>query len=140
MSQLANAGFSRSLKAVGIFAGVLAFFIVASFFSFRHSLLLWAVVFSLLLPVAFWFRAGFKRWCAASLLIALALATSPIDIVIMRRDKPSLSLLPVSYGHVCHPGTACYGCVVLANPPRKPLVLSYNTLSRKTSAVFRELS
>ena len=118
-------GFSRSLKAVGIFAGVLAFFIVVSFFSFRHSLVLWAIVFSLLLPVAFWFRVGFKRWCATSLLIALALAISPIDIVIVRRDKPSLSLLLVSHGDVCHRETACYGCVVLANPPRKALVLTY---------------
>ena len=133
-------GFSRSLKAVGIFAGVLAFFMVITFFSFRHSLLLWAVVFSVLLPVTFWFRAGFKRWCTASLLIALTLAISPIDIVIMRRDKPSLSLLPVSYGDVCHPGTACFGCVVLANPPRKVLVLSYQHSEQETSAVFRELS
>jgi hypothetical protein len=118
-------GFPRSLKAVGIVAGVLALLIVVSFFSFRHSLFLWAVVFSLLLPLAFWFRVGFEKWCAASLLIALALAISPIDIVIMRRDRPGLSLQPVSYGIVCQPETACYGCVVLANPPRKALVLSY---------------
>jgi hypothetical protein len=114
-------GFARSLKALGIVAGVLALFLVLPF---RHSLLLWAVVFSLLLPLAFWFRLGFKKWCAASLLIALALAISPIDIGIMRLERPGVRLLPVSYGIACLPGTFCYGCLVV-NPPRKALVLSY---------------
>jgi hypothetical protein len=118
-------GFARTLKALGIVAGVLAIFLVLLYFSLRHSLVLWAVVFSLLLPLAFWFQLGFRNWCAASLLIALALAISPIDIVIMRLDKPGLRLLPVSYGIVCQPGTACYGCIVTANPPRKALALSY---------------
>jgi hypothetical protein len=118
-------GLARFLTALGIAAGVLALFLVFIYFSFRHSLLLWAVVFLPLLPLSFWFRLGFKKWCVASLLIALALAISPIDIVIMRSDKTGLRLLPVSYGIACQPGTACYGCVVMANPPRKALVLWY---------------
>ena len=119
-------GLVRPLKALGIVAGVVALFLVLSiYFSFRHSLLLWALVFSLLLPSAFWFRLGFKKWCAASLLIAFALAISPIDVVIMRSDKPGVRLLPVTYGIACPSGTACLGCVVMANPPRKALVLSY---------------
>ena len=119
-------GFARPLKVLGIVAAVLALFLVISiYFSFRHSLVLWVVVFSPVLPLAFWFRLGLMKWCAASLLIAFALAISPIDIVIMRSDKSGVHLLPVNYGIGCQPGTACFGCVVMANPPRKALVFSY---------------
>ena len=117
--------FARSLKTLGVVGGVLALFPILFLFSERHSLLLWALLFSLLLPLAFWFQLGFKKWCVASLLIALALVISPIDIVIMRLERHGVRLLPISYGIVCRPGTVCYGCVVTANSPRKALVLSY---------------
>jgi hypothetical protein len=118
-------GLAMSLKALGIVAGVPALCLLLCFFSGRQSLFLWAGMFSLLLPLAFWFQLGFKKWCAASLLIAFTLAISPIDIVIRRLDKPGLSLLPISHGDVCQPGTACYGCIIAPNPPWKALVLSY---------------
>jgi hypothetical protein len=118
-------GFAGSLKTLGIVGGVLAFFLILGFLSGRHSLFLWAVLFSLLLPLAFWFRLGFKKWCVASLLIAFALAISPIDIVITRLERPGARLVLISYGIACQPGTVCYGCLVTANSPRKALVLSY---------------
>jgi hypothetical protein len=118
-------GLAKSIKVLGIVAGVLAVFLVLISVSGRYALLLWAVVFSLLLPLAFWFRLGFKKCCTTSLIIALAMAISPIDIVIMRLERPGLRLLPISYGIVCEHGTACYGCIVPLNPPRKALVLSY---------------
>jgi hypothetical protein len=117
-------GLAKPLKVLGIIAGVLGLFLALYYFSERRSLLLWAAVFSLLLPLAFWLRRGFEKCCAAGLLIALALAISPIDIVIMRLEAPGLRLLPTSYGIVCQPGTFCYGCIV-HNPPRRALVLSY---------------
>src|SRR5215469_1691183 len=95
--------FAKVLKALGIAIGVFAFFLLLAFFSDRRSLFLWAVVFSMLLPLAFWFRLGFKKWSAASLLIALALAASPVDIVILQQDRPGIRLLPVTYGIVCRP-------------------------------------
>jgi hypothetical protein len=117
--------FGGTIKALGIVAGVFAFFLFLAYFSDRRSLFLWAVVFSTLLPLAFWFRLGFKRWCVASVLIAFGLAASPIDIVILKLDRPGVRLLPISYGIACQPETACYGCIISANPPRKALVLSY---------------
>ena len=117
--------FVRALQALGIVAGVFAFFLILEFFSGRRSLFLWAVAFSMLLPLAFWFRLGFKKWCVASLLVALALAASPLDIVILRLDRPGVRLLPISYGIACQPETACYGCIISAHPPKRALVLSF---------------
>lgn len=117
--------FVKSLKAFGIIGGVLVLFVSLNLFSGRHSLFLWAASSSLLLPVAFWFRLGFKKWCVALLLVALGLAVSPIDITVTRLERPGLRLLPISYGIGCQPGTACYGCIVPANPAHKAIVLSY---------------
>ena len=115
----------RTLKALGIIGGVFALFGSLNVFSGRHSLFLWAIFASLVLPLAFWFRLGFKKWCIFSLLIALGLTLSPIDITVMRLEKPGLRLLPISYGLGCQPGAACYGCIVPPNPARKAVVLSY---------------
>src|SRR5215831_16127081 len=72
-------GFARTLKALGIVAGVLAIFLVLFYFPLRHSLVLWAVVFSLLLRLAFCFQPGFRNWCAAS--------RRPLPVVPPRRRR-----------------------------------------------------
>src|SRR6516164_3298215 len=99
----------KSLKVLGIVGGVLVLFVFIGLFSGRHSLFFWAISSSILLPVAFWFRLGFKKWCVSLLFVALGLAVSPIDITIMRLETPGLRLLPISYGLGCQHGTACYG-------------------------------
>ena len=119
------ASLTKALKGSGIIGGVLLVFLSLDLFSGRHSLFLWAISSSALLLVAFWFQLGFKKWCVCLLLVALGLAVSPVDITITRLEKPGLRLLPISYGYGCQPGTACYGCIVPPNPPRKALVLSY---------------
>ncbi|HSK43081.1 MAG TPA: hypothetical protein VLA83_04245, partial [Candidatus Binatia bacterium] len=78
-----------------------------------------------LLPLAFWFRLGFRKWCIAFSVVGISLAISPIDFTIQYSGKKGLYLLPISYGIGCQPGTACYGCILPPNPPRKALVLSY---------------
>src|SRR5215470_8625902 len=117
--------FVKCLRAFGIVAGVIVFFLVLSTFSGRHSLFFWAILSSLLLPVAFWFRMAFKKWCLSMLVVALGLSMSPVDITVMRLERPGLRLLPISYGIGCQPGTACYGCIVPPNPARKAVVISY---------------
>ena len=117
--------FLKALKALGIILGVLTIFIVVSAFSGRESLFYWTILSSLLLPVTFCLRLGFKKWCASFLVIALGLAVSPIDIQVTRLQRPGVRLLPVSYGIGCEPGTACHGCIIPRNPPRKAVVISY---------------
>jgi hypothetical protein len=115
----------RSLKAFGIVAGVVVFFVAITTFSSRYSLFYWALLSVFFLPAAFWFRLGFKKWCIALSVIAVGLALSPIDFAIQKSDRRGLQLLPISYGFACMPDTACYGCIIPPNPPRKALVLSY---------------
>src|SRR6476646_7257867 len=115
----------KPLKALGVVAGILASFLSISMFSSRYSLFLWLLLAAFLLPLAFWFRLGFKKLCIAFAIVAAGLAISPIDFTIQSSGKRGLQLLPISYGIGCKPGTACYGCIIPPNPPRKALVLSY---------------
>jgi hypothetical protein len=116
---------AKLLKTFGIVGGVAVLFFSLSLFSDRHSLYYWAVSSALILPVIFWLRLGFKKWCAGLLFIALGLAASPIDISVTRLARPGVRLLPISYGIGCEPGTACYGCIVPPYPARKAIVISY---------------
>ena len=116
---------AKLAKALGVVAGVLAIFLSISTFSSRYSLYLWFLLAVLFLPLAFWFQSGFVKWCVAFSVVAVSLAISPIDLTIQHSGKRSVGLLPISYGFACEPGTACYGCIIPPNPPRKALVLSY---------------
>ncbi|HZI58522.1 MAG TPA: hypothetical protein VFF39_17205, partial [Verrucomicrobiae bacterium] len=68
---------------------------------------------------------GFVKWCVAFSVVAVSLAMSPIDLTIQHSGKRGLRLMPISYGFACEPDTACYGCIIPPNPPRKALVLAY---------------
>jgi hypothetical protein len=117
--------FIKSLKVFGIVAGVVVFFVAVSIFSSRHSLFFWALLAVFLLPIAFWFRLGFKKCCIIFSVAAISLAISPVDFMVQHSGRGGLQLLPISYGYACPPGSVCRGCIVPPNPPRKALVLSY---------------
>ena len=118
-------GLVKPLKALAIITIVLAIFLSISIFAARDSLSLWCLLAIVFLPLAFWFRLGFKKWGITFLFIAATLAISPLDFAIQHSGRRGVRVLPISYGYACPSGTVCYGCIVPPHPARKVLVLSY---------------
>ncbi len=117
---------AKTLLTVAIVPG---FLLLLSFFAMRFSLLLWALCSLLLLPIPVWFRLDFKKWCIRSLVIALVLAFSPIDIGIAHLGRPGLHFMRANHGLVhggrCPTGELCYGCFVDPWPAGVAVVISY---------------
>lgn len=114
--------FHKSVKTVGIIAGIIFVTICLRCVATRMSILYLMFFAILLLSALLWKGWGLKFWFAGFVLIGLFLSLSPVDFVIMR-GKPGLQVKPISYGEDgCISGTICYGCIV-HNPPEKAIVL-----------------
>jgi hypothetical protein len=115
----------RALIAGGILVALLLLWAVSAVVAGRESLFSWALVGAVALPVAYVRRL---RPGAAFLVygsIALALAASPIDVVLRPTGSLSARVLPASFGPFCKSDTACFGCSIGPRPPKRALVLGY---------------
>ncbi|MEI7614314.1 MAG: hypothetical protein WCK63_15540 [Betaproteobacteria bacterium] len=111
----------KTLKAIGIAAGVFALFIALDSIAYRYALFYWLCISVVVLPALFLLNWKFRLSAIASAVVALALAVSPVDIA-FRSGKFGVQVLPTSRGFATLPGTIGYGCTV-RNHPLKALVI-----------------
>jgi hypothetical protein len=112
---------------VAVLGGVLLVTGVLAVLAPRQSLFYLAVLAAVSLPASYWRGYRFRLVCTVFIALALALAASPLDMVV-RSDGhgPRVRVLPADYGRICNSTErACYGCVVPAHPVEHALVISY---------------
>jgi hypothetical protein len=118
--------FVKLLQLAGILLSILALYILLLRFAYRESLFYWMLLTVVTLPVVFWTqKKRFKWWCLCAMLVAIALAASPIDFTIQRGSRLGIHLRPVEFGFASEPPAVNYGCVLQHNPPERAIVLSY---------------
>jgi hypothetical protein len=113
----------KTLKAIGVAAGVFALFFALDSIAYRYSLFYWLCISVLVLPALFLLNWRFRLSAIAFVAVALALAVSPLDIA-FRSGKFGVQILPTSNGFATLPGTIGYGCTV-HNPPPKAIVVYF---------------
>jgi hypothetical protein len=111
----------KTMKAIGIAAGVFALFFVLDSIAYRYSLFYWLCISVVVLPALFLLNWRFRISAIGFAVVSLALTVSPVDVT-FRSGKFGVQVLPTSNGVATLPGTIGYGCTVHNPPPRAIVV------------------